>query len=47
MKYQTPELSLIGSAQSLVLGQCPISNSVTHNFLDTSGSTLSRGDQSW
>jgi len=47
MKYQTPELSLIGSAQSLVLGLCQPGNSFTAKFLDSDGSHQSRTDLNW
>jgi len=47
MNYQTPQLSLVGSAQSLVLGQCDATTPLTRKFVDTSGGELSRDIKEW
>jgi len=53
MTYLTPELLLVGAAQTLVLGQCagvagPASNvGLTCQFLDSPGPTISRALPLW
>jgi len=45
MNYQTPQLSLVGAAQSLVLGGCL--QATTRKLVDTAGAPQSRSGEEW